>query len=177
MNCLRMTLKRLFASGIVLTAVLIAACSSTDGATVSTLEESGTFGGMRVNYRVVLPGRIRSGPGIPGDPGLYRRLPERASGQYTPGTLLDGGGGTTRLHCGLAGRALRGPVLPARRRCLSRIPGRNSQHVQYRGRQVPRSRRFERRAERVPCRCCPSRIFQIDHRISRIYASGKYRED
>ena len=67
MNFLRMTLKRLFASGIVLTAVLITACSSTDGATVSTLEESGTFGRMRVNYRVVLPDgydRARAYPAI-----------------------------------------------------------------------------------------------------------------
>lgn len=40
---------------VLLTSVVVAGCVSSDGASANTLEESGTFGGLTVNYRVVLP--------------------------------------------------------------------------------------------------------------------------
>ena len=55
MDRLKKISKRPFPGWAGLAAIFVAACVSTNGVEANTLEESGTFGGMRVNYRVVLP--------------------------------------------------------------------------------------------------------------------------
>jgi poly(3-hydroxybutyrate) depolymerase len=55
MGRLRKMSKQLLPGWAGLAAIFVAACVSTGGVEANTLEESGTFGGMRVNYRVVLP--------------------------------------------------------------------------------------------------------------------------
>jgi poly(3-hydroxybutyrate) depolymerase len=55
MDRLKKISERLFPGWAGLAAIFVAACVSTSGVEANTLEESGTFGGMRVNYRVVLP--------------------------------------------------------------------------------------------------------------------------
>ena len=177
MNFLRTTLKRLFASGIALTAVLIAACSSTDGATVSTLEESGTFGGMRVNYRVVLPDgydRARAYPAILAFTGGSQN--ERAVDTHLERFWT--------VEAEQRGHIVVSPAAPSEGLYFQRGAGVFPEFLdEILGTYNIEDGKFHVAGasngglSAFHIAACPSRVLQVGHRVSRIHASGEHRKD